>query len=193
MADTPTPPDPSKAIVFARRSASTVFLWALVTAIFLSGWTWAMLALIGVLALVATVEFFKMLKAAGVACFPCFGIAIATVYSLGLYAFFMKGGTVVPSGIDSLAVFLAVTGPFALQLRKPIHGIETLLAVAVNLLGFVYIAFLFNFVARVTFLAPGANAVPGLVGSDPRPFLPAQPVRTFPVVDPHEVARLLCV
>ncbi len=105
-----------------------------------------------------------MLTAAKVPCFPRFGILLAAGYSLGLYAFFMKGGTTVPAGIDSLAFFIAITGPFALQLRHPIRGNEPLLAVAANLLGFAYIAFLFNFAARVTFLAPDANAVPGLVG-----------------------------
>ncbi len=34
MADTPTPPVQSKAMIFARRSGSTLFLWALVTGIF---------------------------------------------------------------------------------------------------------------------------------------------------------------
>lgn len=164
MADRPTPPAQSKALVFARRSGSTLFLWGLVTAIFISGWSWAMLALIGLLTLVATVEYFKMLAAAGVKCFPRFGIGLSTVYSLILYVFFMRGGSVIPAGMDSAAVFLAITGPFILQLRHPIRGIEALQAVAVNLLGFVYIAFLFNFTARVTFIAPGANDVPGMLG-----------------------------
>ena len=164
MADSPPPPTPSKAIVFARRSGSTLFLWGLVTAIFLSGWSWAMLALIGVLTLVATVEYFRMLAAAGVNCFPCFGIALATCYSLAIYAYFMRGWAAIPTGVDSFALFIAITGPFVLQLRHPVRGIETLQGIAANVLGFVYIAFLFNFAARVSFLAPGANAVPGLLG-----------------------------
>ncbi len=165
MADSHKPPAQSKALVFARRSGSTVFLWGLVTAIFLSHWSWAMLALIGVLAMIATVEYFQMLRAAGVNCFPKFGIGLAAVYCGALYWFFLKGAVVVPAGIDSAAVFAAAAGPFILQLRHPIRGMEPLVAVATNLLGFVYIAFLFNFAARVTFLAPGANAVPGLVGA----------------------------
>lgn len=164
MAATPTPPLQSKALVFFRRTASTLFLWGLVTTIFFSGRSWAMLALIGTLTLVGTVEYFKMLGAAGVKCFPRFGILLATVYSLGLYGFFLRGGVMVPPGVDAVSVFIAVIGPFMLQLRQPVRGIDTLLAVAVNLLGFVYIAFLFNFAARVTFLAPGSNAVPGLLG-----------------------------
>ena len=44
---------PSKAIVFVRRTASTLGLWALVTAIFLSHQGWAFLGLITLLALAA--------------------------------------------------------------------------------------------------------------------------------------------
>jgi phosphatidate cytidylyltransferase len=165
MADTPTPPIQSKALVFVRRSASTLFLWGLVTAIFISRLSWGVLGLIGVLAMIATYEYFQMLKAAGVKCFPRFGILLAAVYSGGLYWHFARGGTTVPEDVDALAVFIAIAVPFALQLRYPIRGIEGLLAVAANLLGFVYIAFLFNFAARVTFIAPAANALPGHVGS----------------------------
>lgn len=165
MADTASPPPQSKAIVFARRSASTLFLWVLVTAIFLSSRSLGFLGLVGVLTLLATHEYFKMLKTAGVQCFPRFGMLLATVYSGGLYWHFLQGGKTLPPDIDALAIFLAVTIPFALQLRHPIKGTESLLAVAANLLGFVYIAFLFNFAARITFIAPGANDVPGYVGN----------------------------
>ena len=165
MADNPTPPVQSKALVFARRSASTLFLWGLVTAIFLSGRSWAVLGLIGALAMIATVEYFRMLRAAAVMCFPRFGILLAAVYCLGLYWHFWQGGKSIPPDIDDLAVFIAIAGAFTLQLRYPIRGIEALLAVAANLLGFVYVAFLFTFAARITFLVPDAAAVPGFVGS----------------------------
>lgn len=157
------PPNPSKAIVFARRAASTLFLWVLVTAIFASGRSWGMLGLIGVLALIATVEYFRMLRAASVLCFPRFGMVLAAGYCGGIFWHFLQGGRSIPPDMDALAVFIAVVGSFTLQLRYPIRGIEALLAVAANLLGFIYIAFLFNFAARVTFLLQDATAVPGLV------------------------------
>ena len=165
MAETPLPPSQSKALVFARRSASTLLLWGLVTAIFFSHRSWAFLGLIGVLAMIATIEYFQMLRAAAVKCFPRFGILLAVVYSGGIYWHFLRGGASVPQDVDALAVFIAIAVPFALQLRNPIRGLEGVVAVAANLLGFVYIAFLFNFAARVTFIAPGANAIPGLVSN----------------------------
>jgi phosphatidate cytidylyltransferase len=161
MADAPTPPVQSKALVFARRSASTLFLWGLVTAIFVSRSPWGVLGLIGVLTLIATSEYFQMLRAANVRCFPRFGILLAAVYSGYLYWHFLTGGKSIPQDIDSLAVFIAIAGAFTLQLRFPICGSEGLLAVAANLLGFVYIAFLFNFAARITFMVPDAICGPG--------------------------------
>ena len=163
MADTPTPPAPSKALIFARRSASTVFLWAVVAWVFMSRWSWAYLALIGVLAIVATVEYFRMLRAAGVGCFPRFGILLAAGYGGALYASFLNGR--VPSAdLDALAIGIALAGSFSLQMRHPIRGVEPVLAVAANVLGFIYIAFLFNFAARLLFLVPDPGLTPGVVG-----------------------------
>ncbi len=161
MADTsPKPPD-SKALVFARRTASTVFLWALVTATFLSMQAWAFLALLGVLTLVSTVEYFRMLREGGVKCFPRFGILLAAAYFGAHCWFFLHGARELPAGIDPFAFFLAAAVPFTLQLRHPIRGNEPLIAVAASLLGFAYVAFLFNFATRIVFLVPGEGQVPG--------------------------------
>jgi len=156
------PPAPSKAIVFARRTASTLFLWALVSSIFVSRWSWAYLGLIGILAIIASVEYFRMLRAAEVACFPRFGIMLSVAYGGALYSFLLRGQAPHPE-LEALAIFVAVAGSFTLQLRYQIRGLESLLAVAANVLGFVYIAVLFNFTARVIFLVPDANRTPGIV------------------------------
>jgi len=163
MAETPTPPAPSKTIVFFRRSFSTLSLWALVTGIFVSHWSWAYLGLIAVLAIIATVEYFRMLRAAAVDCFPCFGIALSVVYCGVLHAAFLRGHQP-PENLDAAFIFLSVAGAFTLQLRRHIKGVESLLSVAVNVLGFIYIAVLFNFLARLVFMIPDAKAVPGVVG-----------------------------
>ena len=154
MADTPKPAAPTKALVFARRSASTLILWALVAWVFMSRWSWACLALIGVLAILATVEYFRMLRAAGVGCFPRFGILLAAGYCGALYASFLRGRMPSPD-LDALAIFIALAGSFSLQLRHPIRGAEPVLAVAANVLGFISITFFFNFTARLLFFVPG--------------------------------------
>lgn len=148
-------------MVFVRRTSSTLLLWAVVAAIFASMHPAAYLGLIGVLAVIATVEYFRMLRAADVKCFPRFGVLLAVAYC-GFSAFhFLKGGKDIPPGLDAMAIFVVITGAFTLQLRYSIKGIEALLAVATNLLGFLYIAYLFSFAARITFALPGEGAVPG--------------------------------
>lgn len=91
MADTTMSPAPSKALIFARRAGSTLFLWALVASVFFSRWSWAYLGFIGVLAIIATVEYFRMLREAGVKCFPRFGILIAVAYCGISQAFYLAG------------------------------------------------------------------------------------------------------
>jgi len=162
MAD-PTPsPAPSQALVFVRRSASTVLLWALVTWVFVSRGSWAYLGFIGLLTLIATVEYFRMLLVADVKCFPRFGILVAAGYCCALYAALLQAWAP-PPGLDALAIFICLTGSLALQLRQPIRGLESLVAVAANLLGFAYVALLFNFMTRLLFLVPEPGLPPGVV------------------------------
>jgi phosphatidate cytidylyltransferase len=164
MAETPPSPTPSRALVFVRRSASTVLLWALVCAVFISHRSWAYLGLVGILTVLASVEYFRMLRAAGIVCFPRFGILLAVAYCAALDASFLTGKHP-PSYLDALAVFTVLAGAFTLQLRYPIRGIESLVAVAANMLGFIYIPFLFNYTAHLAFAVPGGLADPGLVGT----------------------------
>ena len=162
MADNPPPPSPSRAIVFARRSVSTLILWALVAGIFASRWSWAYLGLLGLLAIIATVEYFRMLRAAQVGGFPRFGIVLVVGYCSTLYASLLHGQAP-PADLDAVALFIVVAGAFTLQLRQPIQGAASLLAVAATVLGFIYIAVLFNFAARLIFMVPGWNNAPGRI------------------------------
>lgn len=160
MAATPQPA--SKRTVFFRRTASTLGLWAVVAAAFASRLAWAYVALIGFLAVLATIEYFQMLKAGGMKCFPRWGVALALGYSLVLYLYQLgvfPGG--VPPWLDGAGIFLAIAGAFVLQLRHPIRGTEPLQAVATSLVGFIYLPFLFNFCARIVFAVPGEGQVPG--------------------------------
>lgn len=154
------PAENPKKAVFFRRTASTLGLWAVVAAAFASRQAWAYLALVGLLGLLAMVEYFRILKAGGVKCFPRFGLLLAVAYSGLLFA--SLGGWLpeIPL-LDTAAVFVALAGAYALQLRHPIRGQDALQAVAANVLGFVYIPLLFNFAARLVFHVPGPTAVGG--------------------------------
>jgi len=127
--------------------------------------TWAYLGLIALLTLVATREYFQMLLAAGVRCFPWFGLGLAVVYCGVLHAgfFALPGGTL--AGWDLFAVCVALGGAFVLQLREPIRGIDSLVAVMVTLGGFVYVALMFNFTAKLVFLTPAWPMPSGTVAA----------------------------
>ncbi|MCW1886227.1 phosphatidate cytidylyltransferase [Luteolibacter flavescens] len=179
----PSPsPDNSKRTTFLRRSASTLGLWAVVAAALASRQAWAYVGLVGVLTVIATLEYFRMLKAGGVKCFPRYGMLLAVAYSGTLYWMLLVNGqapngglgsamdlspaashriATLPEWFDGAAIFAALAGSFFLQLRYPIRGLEAMQTVASNLLGFVYLAFLFNFAARLVFLVPGEGQVPG--------------------------------
>lgn len=160
--DTELPkPAPNKTTVFLRRGFSTLLLWAVVATIFWSMLPAAYLGLIGVLVMISTLEYFRMLRAAEVKCFPRFGMILAVAYCGFAYVYFLRGEGDIPPMLDAAAIFIAVTGAFTLQLRYPIKGIEAILAVAANVLGFLYVAYLFNFAARISFALPGEGAVPG--------------------------------
>lgn len=121
----------------------------------------AYIGLVAALVIISTLEYFKMLQVAQVKCFPRFGLFLALSYcGLSSY-FFMHGAKDIPPALDTFFIFLAATGAFTLQLRYSIKGVEALLSVAANLLGFVYIAFLFSFASRISFGLDGEGAVPG--------------------------------
>ena len=73
-------PQQNRRIVLLRRSLSTAGLWVVVAAAVASGRAWACAALLGGVTVVATIEYFRMLRAGGVACFPRFGMLLATTY-----------------------------------------------------------------------------------------------------------------
>ncbi|MCH7226374.1 phosphatidate cytidylyltransferase [Haloferula sp. A504] len=156
---TSVPAKDSKALTFVKRTSSTLGLWAVVTLAFVSRIGWAYVALIGLLVVLATIEYFRMLKDGGVKGFPGYTLLLTIAYSVGLYAFLLGDG--VPVWFDGLAIFASLAGAFVLQLRRPVEGLGSITGVAMSVLGFLYIAFFFNFGARVVFAVPGPGEVPG--------------------------------
>lgn len=157
MSGSSIPQTPSKAIVFARRTTSTLGLWALVTAVFLSGKSWAFCGLISLLAVAALAEYSRMGKSAGYQAFPKLSLFTAIAYCAA-FSFFHIVGNSAPQELDLAAVFVIAAGAFTWQLRHEINGGKTLAEVALATLGFVYIPFLFLFCIRIIFLTPPAAA-----------------------------------
>jgi phosphatidate cytidylyltransferase len=166
MAESPPVSAPSKARVFFRRTLSTVGLWGLVAGVLASQLSLAYTGLITLLILLATYEYFHMLRMAAVKCFTAFGYLVSLGYAVAIAAYFIshKRADValeLPGLFDAIACFIAIVGPFCLQLRHPIRGLEAVQGIAFNALGFLYIPFLFGFTERLIFMVPGASQVPG--------------------------------
>jgi phosphatidate cytidylyltransferase len=154
------PAKESKTRVFFKRTASTLGMWGLVAAGFASRLDWAYLVLIAALMVLASVEYYRMLRESRAAGFPRFGMAAAVAFATASGWFLWADGAV-PPGWDGAAVIAVLIGAFGLQLRHPIEGRRPLEAVAFTLAGFVYIALMFGFAARLVFVVPGPGEVPG--------------------------------
>ena len=163
MTDSAPTAVPSKARVFVRRAGSTLMLWGMVGVTFASMRSWAYLGLLGLLTVVATREYYQMLRVAGLRSFPRFGLALAVGYCGVLYAGLLRNSGGILASWDLFAVCLAIIAAFILEMRGPIRLADSLVAVTVTLCGFIYIAFLFNFAAKLLFLAPGWQVGTGRV------------------------------
>jgi len=168
MTDSPPPTQPTASprfAVFLHRLRSTLGLWILVIGVFALGYPIAYSLLIGFLAVVGTIEFHGMAKRAGVPSSKRLSIVACLAYTIALHSVLLlhphDAAATYVVDTASFALFLALL--FLFRLGAPIDGTRSILAVGIALLGFVYIAFGFNFVTRVIFLGwdGGSERPPG--------------------------------
>lgn len=154
----------SKAQVFGARLFSTLLLWAIVTGVFLSGNAWAFIGMMLLLAVLGMAEFFQMTRRGGMPSQPKWGMLIGLAY-LGALGVTLGNGHHGALDrlwlLDVLFIALLVIGGLLIQLRKAVEGKDTIIEVAVTVLGFVYVPVLFSFLARLLFLPEGGVGVPG--------------------------------
>jgi len=160
-------PKKSKAQVFAARLFSTLALWAVVTAVFVSDQAWAFIVVLTLLGLFSVREYFQMTKKGGMPSQPKWGILVSCAYLIYVaIRLGMDEGDALAGLLetDIAFVMLIVTGGFLCQLRRSVDGKNTVIEVAITTLGFIYVAVLYSFLARLLFLpAPLENgsSVPG--------------------------------
>ena len=154
----------SKTQVFLSRLLSTLLLWAIVTGVFLSGNSWAFIGLMLLLAVFGMWEFFQMTRKGGMPSQPKWGMIVGSGYlvTLGIVLGNGKHGVLDLLWIlDVFFIAVLVIGGLLIQLRKPVEGKNTIIEVAVTVLGFVYVSVLFSFLVRLLFLPDGSSQVPG--------------------------------
>ena len=150
----------SRAASFRARLISTFLLWGIVAATFISGKLWAIGLLVAVFTVVGIFEFLVLTeKQPGRECrrwslIVCIGFLAALLIQA-------LGGSLEKSGfLPEMTGVIAVTvGSFILRLRHPIEGDASVRAVALALLGFVYVPVLFaGFIIRLTLLPPSIES-----------------------------------
>ena len=156
----------SKSQVFAARLFSTLLLWAAVTGMFLSDSSWAFAGFMVLLGAAASREYFMMAKNANFPSLYKWGFITSTLYLLGEGYLLAIGGYSALESVSVLsgfAISFVVISSFIIQLKDPIVGEKALVSVASTVIGFLYIAFLFGFMARLCFIEPSTDGagVPG--------------------------------
>lgn len=157
----------SKKQVFFKRLISTIGLWAAVTGVFYSANPWAFVGLIFILGVAASNEFFSMAKQSGFPTDQKLGIFSSCLYLAAISILLALEGSAslhTLFAIDAAVIAGLVLFSFIFQLRIPVVGYAPLQKVAITILGFLYIPFLFSFLTRLLFIStPELSdiAVPG--------------------------------
>ncbi len=149
------PAKKSKAQVFGARLLSTLFLWAVVTGVFMSGNVWAFIGLMSLLGLSGVWEYFQMTRKSGMPSQPKWGLLVSASYLVVLGLMLGNDGHGALGSlfrVDVAFVIVLVMGGFLCQFRRPVDGLKTITEVAVTTLGFVYVAVLFSFLLRLLFV-----------------------------------------
>ncbi len=157
----------SKGQVFLSRLISTLVLWAAVTGVFISANPWAFVALIFILGAAAVNEFFTMAKKGLFPSDRIWGTGVSIAYLAVACILLAAQGSCAFSllhELDSVVIAGLVLFSFIYQLKSAVVEDIPFKKVASTLVGFLYVAFLFSFMARLLFLDPTGmitSAVPG--------------------------------
>jgi len=157
-------PSPSKTQVFLRRSGSTLLLWTVVVAAMFShnrllsdGVSGLFVCL---LALAGLVEFYGMAEKRGLACFKFSGVIGGVLLMLGTFAHFqgwlgIHGTPARANDFETGFLILFVLGLCVRQFLAKDNS-SGITAIAVTLLGLMYVPWLLNFIQKIFFF-PGLD------------------------------------
>lgn len=156
----------SKAQVFGARLFSTLILWGVVTAMFMSGNVWGFAAMMVLLGGAASWEYFSMTRNSDYPIQFRWGVIVSIGYLIAvgyLLAAYGRDALSMLNMIDSGVIAFVAISTFILQLRNPLDQQRSLNAVATTVIGFIYISFLFSFMAKLMFVPTDLDdrGVPG--------------------------------
>ncbi|MEI6342744.1 MAG: phosphatidate cytidylyltransferase [Verrucomicrobiota bacterium] len=165
----PSPtPSPSKAQVFLRRLASTVFLWSVVLTAIFSGnpfiREWVFLGLMLLLAGAGLLEFYGLVEKRGLVCFKTWGVTNglllmgATFYYVTVYqpGHEHRGLPSRANDFETSVLILFVLGLCVREFVSKKNQSVGLTAISTTLLGLMYVPWLLNFIQKINFF-PGVD------------------------------------
>lgn len=153
----------SKAKVFRARLTSTLIIWAIVTAVFVSGNPWAFFGLIAFLSLTGAGEFRGLFKNfPGVGC-RNLGLVVGSIVMLSLGVSLVNGEDTRPDfNWEIFGLVITLLGGFCWRFRDGIEKRDSVDAVGDGLLAYFYVPILFGaFTLRLMVLPDVDSAVPG--------------------------------
>lgn len=156
-------PKKSKAQVFRARLTSTLIIWAIVTAVFVSGNPWAFFGLIAFLSLTGAGEFRGLFKNfPGVGC-RNLGLIVGSIVMLALGVSLVNGEDTRPDfDWEIFGLVVTLLGGFCWRFRVGIEKRDSVDAVGDGLLAYFYVPILFGaFTLRLMVLPDVDSAVPG--------------------------------
>lgn len=138
-------------------------LWGLVGAGLISGHPVLFFILILAFVTLGMIEYFRILRSPRVLWEGIFTTLIAVAHCSVCFWLAASGRTGHFSFFDSLAIVAVVFIAFAINLNFPIRPGRSHISVMAAVFGFIYIAFLFNFVTRISFFQDGVQTaeIPG--------------------------------
>jgi phosphatidate cytidylyltransferase len=153
-------PSPSKMQVFLRRSVSTVVLWTAILAAMFSGNRFisdgVFLLLIAFLALAGLVEFYGLAQKRGLACFKISGVVGGVLLMVGTFlnvTGHLGTANGSPARVNDFETGFLILFVLGLCLRQLFakENPAGLTAIAVTLLGLMYVPWLLNFIQKINF------------------------------------------
>src|SRR5580698_9415940 len=165
MPDAASPtPSPSKAQIFLRRLVSTVVLWTAILAAMFSGNHYiadgVFVVLVVFLALTGLVEFYNLARKRGLPCFKVSGVIGGVLLMVGTFLnvtgqLGTYGSPARVNDFETSFLILFVLGLCLRQLMSKDNS-SGISAIAVTLLGLMYVPWLLNFLQKISYF-PGVE------------------------------------
>jgi len=141
-------------MTFLLRLGSTLGLWIFVIATVFSGNEFAFLAAVFILAMLGLREFFHILAARNIPCFPGVGMSLGALYILAVFFSQRHPDLALGSEIQTAGLVVCLGCLFFRQMMKESIDSRSLDAIANTLFGFLYIPWLFSFLIKLIYLIP---------------------------------------